>query len=76
MGRKRKMSKEEERMREMAYEIVEGVGFEKAIKLLYEEAMRAERERYREEHPDDPSNGYYEREVRLLGEKERVILER
>ncbi len=38
------MSKEEGRMREMAYEIVEGVGFEKAI--------RAERERYREEHPE------------------------
>ena len=75
-GRKRKMSKEEERMREMAYEIVEGIGFERAIKLLYEEAMRAERERYREEHPEDPSNGYYEREVRLLGEKERVKVPR
>ena len=75
-GRKRKMSKEEERMREMAYEIVEGVGFEKAIKLLYEEAMRAERERYKEEHPEDPSNGYYEREVRLLGERERVKVPR
>ena len=36
-GRKRKISKEEERMREMAYEIVKGIGFEKAIVLLYEE---------------------------------------
>ena len=46
-GRKRKISKEEEKMREMAYEIVNGIGFEKAIVLLYEEAMRAERKRYK-----------------------------
>jgi len=52
MGRKRKMSKEEARMREKAYEIVQRVGFEEAMVLLYEEAMRAEREKYREEHPE------------------------
>lgn len=76
MGRKRKMSKEEARMREKAYEIVQRIGFEEAMVLLYEEAMRAEREKYREEHPEDLANGHYERVVKMFGKEERVKVPR
>ncbi len=46
-GRKREMSERERRLREMAMEIVKDLGFEDAMLLLYEEAMRVEREEYR-----------------------------
>ncbi len=39
-GRKREMSERERRLREMAMEIVKDLGFEDAILLPYEEAMR------------------------------------
>ncbi len=57
------MSEMERRLREMAMDIVKDPVFEDAM-LLYEEAMRAEREEYRKKNPEDPSNGHYERKVK------------
>jgi transposase-like protein len=60
----------------MAYKIAKELGFEGAMLLLYEEAMREERERYREKHPEDPSNGHYRRVVKIFGREEEVKVPR
>ena len=56
-------------MIEKAMEMIEEVGFERAMLLLYEAAMRAERKEYQEKHPEDSSNGYYRRSKSSRDEK-------
>ncbi len=53
----------------MAMQIVKDPGFEDAMLMLYEEAMKAEREEYRKKNPEDPSNGHYERRLKPFGKK-------
>ncbi len=75
-GRREKRDEEEIRMIEKAMEMIEEVGFERAMLLLYEAAMRAERKEYQEKHPEDSSNGYYRRRVKIFGKEESVRVPR
>ncbi len=60
----------------MAMQIVKDPGFEDAMLMLYEETMKAEGEEYRKKNPEDPSNGHYERKVKLYGKEEEVKVPR
>ncbi len=72
--------KHREKHREIKEHIEEGlrkgVTLEEMIAMVYEAAMRVEREEYLRREKDDKGNGYYEREVSLLGKRRKVKVPR